>query len=255
MDLNVDSATSTLTFSNRRALLDNGASGSVAKFVTFLPDPNYVVLEEGENFCASYGQMLPTWDATCGSYSFTGSTGRLHMVKVATGEHIELATANAGNAAIDRQRNYEPFALQVPAGGYFWVVFTSIREYGNTYQGANVKKQIWVSAISTNPAPGEDPSHPPFYLPNQSSTRNERAFWALQPCKADGSSCETGDQCCNGFCRPSNPNDPTSGNVCEPPTAGMCSHTAERCMTSADCCDVSSGTTCLGGYCSTPTPK
>ncbi len=39
MDLVVDNATDTLTFSHRKHLLDNGASGSVAKFVNFLPDP------------------------------------------------------------------------------------------------------------------------------------------------------------------------------------------------------------------------
>ncbi len=130
------------------------------------------------------------------------------MINIATQEHLELATLNVGNAVIDRQRNYEPFALQVTAGGYFWVVFTSIREYGNTYQGADVQKQLWVAAISTNPGPGVDPSHPPFYLPNQSSTRNERGFWALDPCLADGASCTTGDQCCNGFCRPVGPEQP-----------------------------------------------
>jgi hypothetical protein len=255
MDLAVDASTNTLTFSNRQLLIDNGASGSVAKFVTFMPDPNYIILEEGENFCQSYGEMLPTWDATCGDYSFTGSTGRLYMIKVATKEHLELTTLNMGNATIDRQRNYEPFALQVTAGGYFWTVFTSIREYGNTYQGANVQKQLWVSAISTSPAPGEDPSHPPFYLPNQSGTRNERGFWALQPCQADGTSCMTGDQCCDGFCRPSDPNNPASPKVCSPPMAGSCSQVSEKCSQTSDCCGAAAGVTCIGGFCTQKSPS
>ena len=151
--------------------------GSVAKFVSFLPDPNFIALQEGENYNVNYGSMLPTWDANS---TYTGSTGRLYMLNAATKEHIELATMNAGNAAIDKQRNYEPFALPVTAGGYMWIVFTSIREYGNQYAGSNVRKQLWVGAISTNPGAGQDPSHPPFYLPNQSATRNERGFWALE---------------------------------------------------------------------------
>ena len=228
MDLAVDTTTDTLTFSNRQLLVDNGPSGSVAKFATFLPDPSYIVLEEGENFCTSYEEMLPTWDVTCGDYSFTGSTGKLFMIKTATKEHLELAILNAGNAAADTTRNYEPFALQVTAGGYFWVVFTSIREYGNTYQGPNVKKQLWVAAISTNPAAGQDPSHPPFYLPNQSSTRNERGFWALEPCQADGTTCDTGDECCNGFCRPSDPNNPGSPKVLQPPDGRELAPTSAR---------------------------
>jgi hypothetical protein len=255
MDLAVDTTTDTLTFSNRQLLIDNGPGGSVAKFPTFLPDPNYIVLEEGENFCTSYGEMLPTWDVTCGDYSFTGSTGRLYMIKVATKEHIELATLNAGNVTTDRQRNYEPFALQVTAGGYFWVVFTSIREYGNTYTGSSVEKQLWVAAISTNPGAGVDPSHPPFYLPNQGSTRNERGYWALQPCQADGTDCTTGDQCCDGFCRPADPNNPTSPKVCSPPMTGTCSQISEKCTTSADCCDVSTGATCIGGFCTPKSPS
>jgi len=257
MDLAVDATTNTLTFSNRQLLIDNGATGSVAKFVTFLPDPTYIVLEEGENFCTSYGTMLPSWDVTCGDYSFTGSTGRLYTINTQTMQQLELATMNAGNAVIDRQRNYEPFALPVTAGGYFWVVFTSIREYGNTYTNAagNVQKQLWVGAISTNPAAGVDPSHPPFYLPNQSSTRNERGFWALDPCEANGASCQTGDQCCNGFCRPADPNNPQSPMVCSVPTAGSCSQIAEKCTTTSDCCGASSGVTCIGGFCTQKSPS
>jgi hypothetical protein len=174
------------------------------------------------------------------------------MVKVATKEHLELATLNAGNVTIDRQRNYEPFPLPVTAGGYFWIVFTSIREYGNVYAGPNVRKQLWVAAISTSPGAGEDPSHPPFYLPNQSDTRNERGAWALEPCRADGTACDTGDECCNGFCRPKDPNDPKSPRVCQPPSAGSCSQLSEKCKIDTDCCDVTSGARCIGGYC---TPK
>jgi hypothetical protein len=255
MDLAVDSGSNTLTFSNRKLLLDNGAGGAVAKFVTFLPDPDFIVLEEGTGFCQSYGEMLPTWAASCQSYSFPSSTGKLFMIRVSTMEHLELAILNAGNAALDAQRNYEPFALQVTAGGYFWVVFTSIREYGNTYTGANVKKQLWVAAISTNPGAGVDPSHPPFYLPNQSATRNERGFWALQPCLPDGSSCETGDQCCDGFCRPGDPNDPSSPKVCQPPMTGTCSQIGEKCTMNSDCCDVATGATCIGGFCTPKSPS
>jgi hypothetical protein len=252
MDLNVDPAADTLTFSNRQVLVDNGAKGSVTKFVNFLPDPNFVILQEGEGYQSSFDYMLPTWDAAS---TFTGSTGRLYMIKTATKEHIELATLNAGNAAIDRQRNYEPFPLPVTAGGYFWIVFTSIREYGNTYQGTKVRKQLWVAAISTNPGPSEDPSHPPFYLPNQSATRNERGFWALEPCKGSGTSCDTGDECCGGFCRPGDASDPKSPKICQSPTSGECSQLSEKCGSDMDCCDTQAGARCVGGFCTPNVPK
>jgi hypothetical protein len=252
MDLDIDTTSNTLTFSNRQLLLDNGATGLSAKFVSFLPDTNYLVFQQGSNYCTSYGGMLPSWDTTCSDYSFAGSTGSLYMVDVATQQVVLLDNLNAGNATLDAQRNYEPFALPVTAGGYFWVVFTSIREYGNTYTGSNVRKQIWVSAISVNPPAGEDPSHPPFYLPNQTSTRNERGVWALEPCHADGTSCTTGDECCNGFCRPSDPNDPSAGDICQLPPPGGCSNVAERCTITADCCGAPTGITCIGGYCTQP---
>jgi hypothetical protein len=249
MDVDVDPITSTLTFSNRQLLIDNGPGGSVTKFVSFLPDNDHIVLEEGESFCTQYGEMLPSLDTTCATYSFGGATGRLYMIDSASGEQVELGMLDKGNAILDRQRNYEPFALPVTAGGYFWVVFTSIREYGNTYTGSNVRKQLWVGAISTNPAPGTDASHPPFYLPNQSATRNERGYWALAPCAADGATCQTGDQCCGGFCRPSNPNDPSSPSTCKLPPSGSCSQVAEKCTSNADCCGLQSSVTCIGAVC------
>jgi hypothetical protein len=254
MDLHVDPLSNSLTFSNRQLVMDNGTGGSVAKFVSFLPDSDHIVLQEGENFCTLWGEMLPTIDRTCMNYSYEGATGRLYMIDATLREQVELGILNQGNALLDRQRNYEPFALPVTAGGYFWVVFTSLREYGNTYTGTNVRKQLWVAAISTNPSPGVDPSHPPFYLPNQSATRNERGFWALQPCANDGSSCQTGDECCGGFCRPSNVSDPSSPTVCKLPPSGSCSQVAEKCATTADCCDAPNGVTCIGAVCTTQSP-
>ncbi len=31
---------------------------------------------------------------------------------------------------------------------------------------------------------------------------NARGFWVVDPCHNDGTSCETGDECCGGYCRP-----------------------------------------------------
>jgi hypothetical protein len=92
--------------------------------------------------------------------------------------------------------NYEPTLAPVPAGGYFWVVFTSRRTYGNALTGAkDVVKQLWVAAIDLNPKAGVDPSHPAFLLPGQDSTSvNMRGFWSLDPCKGDGKGCTSGTE-------------------------------------------------------------
>ena len=97
---------------------------------------------------------------------------------------------------------------------------------------------------SATPA-GSDPSHPAFYLPAQEITAgNSRGFWVLDPCKADGASCMSGDQCCNGYCEPG----ATGALVCSntPPTS-TCAGLMERCMVTPDCCDANAQ--CINGYC------
>ncbi len=241
----------TLSFTDRKVVLDNGPTGSVVKFATFMPDANQLAFQEGEGYTKGHGEMLPTWGSDS---TFRTSTGRLAMVHVDDKAYTKLDRLNRGQVEADANRNYEPFALPVTAGGYFWVVFTSIREYGNTYTGTQVRKQLWVAAISPNAASGQDPSHPPFYLPNQGDTPNERGFWALEPCRSDGAGCGSGDECCGGFCRPADPQKPELGNVCMPPDDIKCADLHERCTAAADCCGAAAGAECIGGYCDIPAP-
>ena len=236
----------TLTFGNRATVLDNGlptGSGLVTKFPAFMPDSKQIVLQEGTNAENGYGGMLAHYSA---------NTGKLFLLRGS--EHIELAKANTGSIPADLDRNYEPTALPVTAGGYFWVVFTSRREYGNTYTGANVRKQLWVAAVSTTTGAMVDPSHPAFYLPNQSDSANERGFWALEPCRSEGAGCGSGDECCDGFCRPSDESNPASAKVCKKPVVGQCSQVAEKCTVTADCCGAPS-VQCIGGFCTEPPPR
>jgi len=253
MDVNIDRSASpagTLTFTNRQLLFDNGAEGSVVKFVTFLPDANRLVYQEGEGYAKGYGEMAPTWDDLS---SFRSSTGHLSLVDGSTKTRLELKRLNRGNVPSDAHRNYEPFALPASAGGYDWVVFTSIREFGNTYQGADVRKQLWVAAISSDTQAGEDPSHPAFLLPNQGATRNERGFWALDACRAEGEVCGSGDECCGGSC--SAATDSGGDHVCAPPDEDIgCAEPQERCAQTADCCGAADGVVCLEGRCDLPAP-
>ena len=181
----------------------------------------------------------------------------------------------ANNHADDSTLNYEPTVNPVVSGGYIWVVFTSRRLYGSVAttdpwqsdprgydQPVNANttcKKLWVAAIDvgtihngkiTPHDPGSDPSHPGFYLPAQELIAgNARGFWVLDPCKADGMSCQTGDQCCNGFCEP---NGPGGSLVCSNKPPGSCSAPQEKCKTAADCCDSSDA--CVNGFCTTAGP-
>ncbi len=165
------------------------------------------------------------------------------------------------NHANDTTYNYEPTVNPIASGGYYWVVFTTRRVYGNIAQGdpyeSNsynpithpITKKLWVAAIDENPTSGKDPSHPAFYLPGQELNAGDmKGYWVVEPCRPDGSSCTTGDQCCNGFCR--SPPD-GGGLVCMTAVPG-CANEFEKCITAADCCGAASGTLCLNGYCSLP---
>ena len=166
----------------------------------------------------------------------------------------------------DVDLNYEPTVNPIAGGGYAWVVFTSRRRYANVAtippfcsdpRGVDLLKNItpkklWVAAIDLDAKPGTDASHPAFYLPGQELLAgNSRGFWVLDPCRADGDSCATGDQCCGGFCQP----DADSGAlVCgAKPPEYSCSGLQEKCSTSADCCDKNHS--CIGGFCGLEIPK
>jgi hypothetical protein len=164
----------------------------------------------------------------------------------------------------DTTLNYEPTVLPIVSGGYAWVVFTSRRMYGNqifqtpwnswptNYDTKDLAeaptKKLWVAAIDLNAPPGTDPSHPAFYLPAQEILAgNSRGFWVLAPCQADGASCMTGDQCCNGYC-----SGPSNDLTCSSTPSASCSAPQEKCTTAADCCD--STNLCINGFCAVNGP-
>jgi hypothetical protein len=181
--------------------------------------------------------------------------GDLYLASTDTpGVEIPLAGVNGTSypfAAGDRDRhyNYEPTFAPIPAGGYFWVVFTSRRTYGNQLTGdPTVTKQIWVAAIDQQPVPGQDPSHPAFWVPGQdAATLNMRAFWALDPCKSDGAGCDNASQCCSGGC------DPTS-RVCGPPPGQSCKPAGGTCSAASDCCFFEQGYQCINSHCTEGKP-
>jgi Tol biopolymer transport system component len=78
---------------------------------------------------------------------------------------------------------------------YYWVVFSSERDYGHKLTTSNTSsscvangvkqcKQIWVGAISKatlQAAPGTDPSAPPLWLPGQNyQTNNISPYWTAE---------------------------------------------------------------------------
>jgi hypothetical protein len=265
----------TKTFSNFRTLVTPPAG--VAVWPSFLPTNDGVVFElqtvsnlrdfgGTRSFCDD-----PTVAPCTVPQTNDGAHGELWWIDLKTLTPKRLDTLNGsvnGSSYLpsstdhtnDVTLNYEPTANPVASGGYAWVVFTSRRAYGNVatinpfwsdprFHDISVTpttKKLWVAAIDLNAPAGTDPSHPAFYLPAQELLAgNARGFWVVDPCKQNGTTCETGDECCGGYCRPSG-----GGLVCTQ-TPGGCAQEFEKCRTSVDCC--ASNLTCIDGLCAQAT--
>jgi len=198
-----------------------------------------------------------------------GVPGDLYVASVASpGTETPLATLNGTTypfaaGARDLDLDYEPTFAPVAAGGYFWVVFHSRRTWGNAITGpayvaeGDGVKQLWVAAFDQAPVAGKDPSHAAFYLPGQDSTTlNMRGYWALDPCEGDGMGCQSGTQCCGGYCAAAADAGGADGGgfECASSTSG-CAQDGDKCTQSSDCCGASTGTTCINGVCSEPPPQ
>lgn len=230
------------TLSNERALVEPGADPALRYLAwpTLTPDGAGVVYVRGDRL-QDYGKRYPA---------------DLYFALTASGQEVRLARLD-GDATpfaagdLDRHANYEPTLAPVAAGGYFWVVFTSRRTYGNlvTYAGdPNAIQQLWVAAIDQDPVPGQDPSHPAFWLPGQDpTTKNMRGFWALEPCQDAGAGCGAASECCSRVCLP----DDGGGRVCAEPGASQCVPAGGTCETGEDCCGT--GFRCINRHCAEPT--
>jgi hypothetical protein len=176
-----------------------------------------------------------------------------------------VGTAWDSDHSDDVDHNYEPTVNPVGSGGYAWVVFTSRRMYGNVATISpfcsdprygnlvtNVTpKKLWVAAVDLTQKAGTDSSHPAFYLPGQELLAgNSRGFWVLDPCSADGASCISGDQCCNGYCEAGDGGALVCSNA---PPNSTCSATGNKCTTAANCCDMTDA--CINGFCTLQSPQ
>lgn len=224
----------------------------------FLPDSKAIIFARGVNpqFSGAGAGVIPGSGAL-------GPESDLYMVDLASGKTTILAQAMGLNSetdttgyvpfgADDLHKHYYPTVSPVPAGGYFWLFFDSIRNYGSL----GLQRQLWGTAIEIR-ADGDysvDRSHPAFYLPGQEfGTGNHRAFAALDPCKKDGDSCKSAVDCCGGTCNfpPPQENIEPVGS-CSPPMMNMCAKQDEKCKTDRDCCLPLPGEpplSCIAGIC------
>jgi hypothetical protein len=259
---------------------DSGQPGTTRPgWPAFLPDGKSLVFHHqtaagndgngsGQLYTRSGSKAHLSWAAVSATPSVIdldklNGKGYLPKLPAASG-----VTCNADNNAVgginpdhadDVNLNYEPTVSPLPSGGYAWVVFTSRRMYGNEAtippfcsdpRGVDLvqnitTKKLWVAAIDLSTGT-VDPSHPAFYLPGQELLAgNARGYWVLDPCRMDGQSCMTGDQCCNGYCEAGG----DGGLICtNTPPNNHCAGVQEKCDSTTPCCDPTN--LCINGFCS-----
>jgi hypothetical protein len=232
---------------NDRLIVPSAANAGapLIQYPTLSPDHLWIVYQRG----SSYGSL--------------GTPGDLYAASVASpGAEIPLDALDGTTYAFaagdrDRHLNYQPTFAPVAAGGYFWLVFHSRRTWGSKLtQPAYVSKglgvkQLWVAAFDQSPKAATDPSHVPFYLGGQNpDTLNMRGYWALEPCKADGLGCQSGTECCGGYC-----DAPDGGAPVCMGQPSSCAQNGDRCALTSDCCNAPQGVTCINAVCSEPPPK
>jgi hypothetical protein len=275
-------AVATGAFSNATTVVDDSATTLIPAWPAFFPDSKSIVFHHqsaagndgaGDDPVTRGGALAQIhWTSLTSAADVTpldNLNGKGYLPKLAAPSPVTCSDDSTVISNIspdhsdDVDMNYEPTVNPIASGGYAWVVFTSRRMYGSVAtippmcsdpRHVNLitnitPKKLWVAAVDLSQAAGTDSSHPAFYIPGQEILAgNSRGFWTLDPCLGDGSTCMTGDQCCNGYCEPGD-----GGLICSNmPLSGMCSGLEDKCTTSADCCDPTN--VCINGFCALSGP-
>jgi hypothetical protein len=249
-----------LDFDQAKAKFDGATIHEVAKaadlpatenemgYPSFSPDGKYIAYHSGHYSTGCHVGVLADGSDNC--VDATPDSGELWVSPTAGGvPPIRMANIDDPPAMADRMTQREPTFCPVSRGGYSWVVFTSMRDWGNAHTGPviNSKRRLWVAAVDKTLGT-VDPSHPAFYVEGQAEdTPNMRGFWALAQCietpkpPATGAACTAGFQCCSGFC---------INGMCGDKTTLSCAGIGDACTSAADCCNSGGGVTdCVGGKC------
>jgi hypothetical protein len=220
-------------------------------YPAFTPDNEFIAYHTGKYSTGCHAQEADEVVAPC--LDGSRDSGEIWMSSIEGGAPIRLTTLNDPPNVKDHDAGREPMFCPVKRGGYSWMVFTSMRDWGNelTDPGplTNAKRRLWVAAIDGEVGTS-DPSHPPFYLEGQENTPNMRGFWALSECiqtpppEMTGEMCKANFECCSGFC--------VEGK-CVDKTTLECAGAGEACMKTSDCCN-SAVVSCVANVCKVREP-
>jgi hypothetical protein len=193
--------------------------GAVDWHPTWSVDSKWIVFQ--------HGQTRRTGETTTG---LTGTDGSLFIVNRSGGQAVRLDKASGA-----QENAFRPVFSPFDSGGYFWLLFTTKRDYGNAAAGVHGQKQIWVTAVHNNPDGTTDPSEVAYYLAGQEPNTALSPYWSAPSCRSNGMTCTESSQCCSAMC------DPQSGTC----VTGSCRPRGQSCGSDADCC---SGYTCTSAH-------
>ena len=209
--------------SSLESSLEGGATDSRP---TWSPDSRFLAFAHGTRSISSSdsGPVLPR--------------AALYLVSREGGAPLRLSRGMGREGPVDAfWPVFSPFVTREPDGSHlFWLAFYSRQHYGNEPAGTRgtQRRQLWVMAIDPARAEaGEDPSHPPYWLPGQDvAVDNVAAIWAPTACRGRGETCGVSSECCSDVCD-ADPGDP-SRLVCQPPAT--CRAAGQSCGEASDCC-------------------
>jgi hypothetical protein len=212
------------------------ANNNQLGYPSFSPDGSYIAYHSGQFSTGCHD----------GCVDSSPDSGDLWVSATTGGAPIRMANIDDPPLLADHSTQREPTFCPVSRGGYSWVVFTSMRDWGNAHTGPviNSKRRLWVAAVDSKLGT-VDPSHPAFYIEGQDDTPNMRGFWALAQCiatptpPATGAACTSGFQCCSGFC---------VDGQCVDKSKLSCAGVGEACAAAGDCCN-KTATNCVDNLC------
>lgn len=213
-------------------------------YPSFTPNSKFVAYHVGNH---STGCFDDTADGGSNCKDKTKHRGAIYyQASSGLSAPVRLGALDDPPETIDRELSVEPTFNPVERGNYSWVVFTSMRDWGNALTGPaiNGKRRLWVAAIDVATG-AADPSHPPFFLEGQENRPNMRGFWTLAACTASpapgagGGQCSVGAECCSGFC---------DRGVCVDASQISCVGLGGDCSEAAACCN-SQSVSCVANRC------
>ena len=195
-----------------------------------------------------------------------GATGDVYMVDLATQtvhapRRRSTATRAAASAtylpAQDPGLSFAPTVLPEAVGGYFWVVFTSHRSYGNTLAVARQRRrerQALGRGDGHRPD-GRPGPEPPRVLPRRAGAQRRQPAWLLGARPVPGRTAARAPRATSaaaGSAAAGRTEAACAGRRLRRP-GGDCSQDYEKCSTASDCCNTQDS--CINNICAEPAPK